>query len=447
MNVTGIDNRMLRRVVVASTIGTLVEWYDFFIYATAASLVFNKLFFPELSPLVGTLVSLGTYAAGFIARPIGGLLFGHIGDRFGRKSALVTTLLIVGIATFVIGLMPTYGTIGIAAPLILVFIRLLHGFGIGGEQGNAILICCEHAPAERRGFFGSWVMLGAPGGFVIPLGMFAVLNAFLSQEAFLSWGWRIPFLASAILVVIGLYIRLNLTESPLFAALRAENAQASAESPLAVVFRDNFRSVAWGCCAKLGESITFTTFAVIIVGYAVSQGIPRQVMINATLIAIVIELFTLPLFGWLSDKIGRRPVYLFGMGVVLVLAVPTFAVVYAMQTTWIWLLLVGIIAVGHSAAYATQAAFFSELFPTRIRASGVSVIQQFGALFGSVGALGAGWLLAAGGGSPWYYCGYLIVSQLITLLGAAMLPETAPIRVGASAATPVGLALADKPAR
>lgn len=427
-----ISASALRRVVVASTIGTTVEWYDFFIYATASSLVFNKLFFPNLSPLIGTLVSLGTYAAGFIARPIGGLLFGFIGDKYGRKSALVTTLMIVGFATFVIGLMPTYTTLGIAAPLILVVIRLLHGFGIGGEQGNAILICCEHAPEARRGYFGSWVMIGAPAGFVVPLGLFAVLNLTLSPEQFLAWGWRIPFLLSVVLVGIGLYIRMHLTESPAFARLRREAAAGAQRGPLSTVMKEHKGAAFWGCCAKLAESTTFTTFAVIIVGYAVSQGVPRQTMIDATLIAIICELVTLPMFGALCDRIGRRPVFFFGAIVCLALCVPAFAAVYLRVDSSVWLVLTVLLALGHSAMYATEAAFFSELFPTRARASGVSVIQQFGALFGSVLGLGAGWLLAAQtGGAPWLFCVYLIANYAITLLGVYMLPETAPARVAA----------------
>jgi len=210
------SSSMLRKVAIASCIGSTVEWYDFFIYATASALVFNKLFFPQLSPLIGSLVALGTYAAGFVARPIGGLVFGIIGDRQGRKSALVWTLLLVGTATFLIGLLPTYDVIGAAGALFLVLVRLIHGFGIGGEQGNAILITCEHAPNSSRGFYGSLVQIGAPFGFVLPLGIFAILTSALSDQAFLAWGWRIPFLLSALLVGIGLYIRLHLTESPLF---------------------------------------------------------------------------------------------------------------------------------------------------------------------------------------------------------------------------------------
>jgi MHS family shikimate/dehydroshikimate transporter-like MFS transporter len=416
-----VSNRALLKVAFASAIGTIVEWYDFFIYATASALVFNKLFFPNFDPLVGSLVALATYGAGFFARPIGGLLFGYVGDRYGRKSALVTTLLIVGIATFVIGVMPTYGTIGVAAPIVLLIIRLLHGFGIGGEQGNAILITCEHAPAARRGFFGSWVQLGAPTGFVLPLGIFALLTATLSESEFLSWGWRIPFLLSLLLVAIGLYIRLNISESPLFVQARARR-QGEAH-PLAEVLRTHPRELIFGCGAKIAESTVFTTFAVIIVAYATSRGIPRPVVTTVTLIAILVELPTLLLFGALSDRLGRRSVYLFGAVVSALLTFPIFALVYDNQTAYLWLGFVGIIAVGHSAMYGPQAAFFAELFPTGVRASGVSFVQQIGALIGSVGALAAGWLLQAGGGTPWLLCTYVVATCVITVISVLALPE------------------------
>lgn len=417
----GVSNSTLMRVAFASAIGTIVEWYDFFIYATASALVFNKLFFPSFDPLVGSLVALGTYAAGFFFRPVGGLLFGYIGDRYGRKIALVTTLLIVGIATFVIGLMPTYGTIGIAAPLILLFIRVLHGFGIGGEQGNAILITCEHAPGRRRGFYGSWVQLGAPAGFVLPLGIFAILTSTLSEQAFLSWGWRIPFLLSLLLVAIGLYIRLNLSESPLF--LKAREHRKGTSHPLGELLRTHPREVLLGCGAKIAESTVFTTFAVIIVAYATSRGIPRPTMTTATLVAILIELPTLLAFGAWSDKIGRRTVYVAGALVSAVLTIPTFALVYSNEVSYLWLAFVGVLAIGHSAMYGPQAAFFSELFPTSIRASGVSFVQQIGALIGSVGALAAGWLLQLGSGAPWYLCGYVIATCCITIACAWALGE------------------------
>lgn len=417
---------MLRKVALASCIGSTVEWYDFFIYATASALVFNKLFFPSFDPLVGSLVALGTYAAGFFARPIGGLLFGYIGDRYGRKNALVTTLLIVGIATFVIGLMPTYETIGIAAPLSLLFIRLLHGFGIGGEQGNAILITCEHAPAERRGFYGAWVQIGAPAGFVLPLGLFAILTSLLPNDQFMAWGWRIPFLASLLLVGIGLYIRLQLSESPMFTALRRSEQQN--RRPLRTLFQTHRRQLLLGCGAKLAESTVFTTFAVLIVAYATNRGIPRAIMTEASLIAILAELVALPLCGALADRWGRRPVYLFGAVVALILTAPVFALAYYRLDSLIWIGLVGVLSIGHAAMYGPQASFFAELFPTEVRASGISFVQQIGALIGSVGGLTAGWLLQLDEGKPWWLVTYVIVVSVITILSVAALPETAPRR-------------------
>jgi MFS transporter, MHS family, shikimate and dehydroshikimate transport protein len=418
---TATTPNMLRKVAIASCIGTTVEWYDFFIYATAAALVFNKLFFPNLDPLIGSLAALGTYAAGFVARPIGGLIFGIIGDRKGRKVALVTTLLIVGVATFVIGLMPTYDRIGIAAPLTLLFIRLLHGFGIGGEQGNAILITFEHAPEEARGYFSSWVQIGAPAGFVLPLGLFAVLSATMSNAAFLSWGWRIPFFLSILLIAIGLYIRLQLSESPLF-----RREQSREHHPLRAMLQTHRRDVLLGCGVKLLESTVFTTYAVILTAYAVSRGIPKPTMTTATLAAILIELVMLPLFGALSDRMGRRKVYMAGALLNMLLAVPAFWAVYADRPILIAAALIGVLGFGHSAMYGPQAAFFAELFPTRMRASGVSFIQQIGALIGSVGTLAAGWLLALAHGAPWILVTYLIAVGAITLACTYLLPETGP---------------------
>lgn len=418
--------RMLARVAFSSCLGSMVEWYDFFIYATAASLVFGELFFPKFDPLIGTLVALATYGAGFVVRPIGGLVFGVMGDRMGRKQALVTTLLMVGIATFVIGLLPSYATIGMAAPVILLVIRLLHGFGIGGEQGNAILITTEYAPSRQRGYYGAWVQIGAPAGFILPLGLFALLTGTLSPGAFMSWGWRIPFLASLLLVAIGLYIRLNLSESPLFRKLEASGGMQ--RNPLAVVLRQFPRSILLGCGAKLAESTVFTVYAVIITGYAVAHGVPRTTMTLATLLAIVIELAALPLFGALSDRIGRRPVYAFGAAISLVAAWPAFYAVYAGNTGLLWIMMIVTLGIGHPAMYGPQASFFAELFPTRMRASGAGFCLQIGALVGSVGTLGAGWLLTLGGGAPWLLCIYIAVMCAISFACVLALHETAPAR-------------------
>ena len=417
-----VSGAAMRKVAFASAIGTIVEWYDFFIYATASALVFNKLFFPNFDPLIGSLVALTTYAAGFFARPVGGLVFGYVGDRYGRKGALVTTLLIVGIATFVVGLMPSYNQIGIAAPITLLLIRLLHGFGVGGEQGNAILITCEHAPAGRRGFYGAWVQLGAPAGFVMPLGIFSILTYSLSDADFLAWGWRIPFLLSILLVGVGMYIRLSLSESPLFQKQRVQNARQ--KHPLVELLQTYPREVILGCGMKIAESTLFTGYAVLVVAYATNRGIPRPTMTMVTLIAILIELPTLLLFGALSDRLGRRPVYIFGALMGALVTVPLFSMIYSGNTAFLWLAFIGVLSIAHSAMYGPQAAFSAELFPTHIRASGVSFVQQIGALIGSVGALGAGWLLQLDGGAPWYLCTYIIGACLITIVSTWLLQET-----------------------
>ena len=332
----------------------------------------------------------------------------------------------VGIATVLVGLLPTYDTIGVWGAIALMLIRLVHGFGIGGEQANAILITFEHAPPRSRGFYSSLVQLGAPGGFVLPLAVFALLEATLSTDAFLSWGWRIPFLLSAVLVGIGMFIRLRITESPLF-----QRQHQRERHPLKAMLAQHPRTVLVSMGAKLAEATVFNTYAVVYTAYAVSHGITRGTMTQATLIAIVLELITLPLFGLLSDRWGRKPVYALGCALGLLGAFPSFYVIYGGLTGAIPAALIVMLALSHSLMYAPQASFFSELFPIGVRASGLSFVVQIGSMIGSVGSLAAGWLLTlGGGGGVWLLAGYITAIAALSLICTFALPETAPARTG-----------------
>ncbi len=366
----------------ASMIGTTVEWYDFFLYTSAAALVFNTLFFPTYDPLTGTLLAFTTYALGFVARPIGGLVFGHFGDKIGRKKLLVVSLLMMGGATFAIGLLPTYATIGVAAPLLLVLLRLVQGFALGGEWGGAVLIVSEHGDARRRGFWASWPQAGVPLGNLVATAVLAILAAVQSDAAFEAWGWRIPFLLSAVLVVIGLWIRLAVSESPVFleAARRAEERGVAEKAPIAQVFRHSWRQVLIAMGARMGENVSYYIITAFILVYITeSLGLSKSMGLNAVLIGSAIHFATIPLWGLLSDVVGRRGVYLFGavgMGLwgfvfFAMLDTRSFAMI-ALATT------VGLVL--HGAMYGPQAAFFSELFGTRVRYSGASIGYQLASI-------------------------------------------------------------------
>ncbi len=301
----------VRRVIVASLIGTSLEWYDFFIYGTAAALVFNKLFFPSFEPLVGTLLAFATYAVGFIARPLGGVVFGHYGDRLGRKNVLVVTLLLMGIATFAIGLLPTHATIGVWAPILLVALRFLQGLGLGGEWGGAVLMTLESGDTKRRGLNASWPQVGVPIGLLLANGVLSLMGAVTSDAAFLSWGWRVPFLLSGVLVLVGLWIRLTIAESPLFREVATEDTKTKA--PIIAVLRMYPRQVLLAIGARVGVDVAFYTFVLFITTYVATYlKLPRGYALNAVLIAAAAQVFLIPWFGAMSDRFGRRPVYLFG---------------------------------------------------------------------------------------------------------------------------------------
>ena len=418
------DLKKVRKTAGASFIGTMAEYYDFFIYGTASALVFNKIFFPDVDPLLGTLAAFATYAVGFFARPLGGIVWGHIGDKIGRKKALIWTLLITGLGTFAIGLMPTYETIGLWAAVILVFVRLLQGFGVGGEQGGAVLLTAEAAPPNRRGFFASLVQMGSPAAYLVPSALFAFLTTQLSEEQFLAWGWRIPFLLSIVVVAIGLWIRLRIDESEVFKEVK-ENAKSQA--PIKVVFRESRREVFLGIGSKFVEAAVFPFYTVFLVAYSKNLGNDSAFVLQAIIIAILAELAMIPVWGWLTDKIGRKKVFLGTAVLNLVLIWPAFAAIASGDTLPIVAVLVAGLALGHAGTYAPQASFYPELFAVRGRYSGVSIVWQFGAMIASGPfTVVATALLVAGGGSITGVAIYVSAMILVSIVCLALLPETAP---------------------
>ena len=371
----------LRRVVAASMIGTTIEWYDFFLYGSAAALVFNRLFFPDYDPLVGTMLAFATYALGFVARPVGGIVFGHYGDRIGRKHLLMLSLILMGVATVLIGLLPTYNQIGIWAPIALILLRLVQGFAVGGEWGGAVLMAAEHGDARRRGFWASWPQAGVPAGNLLAAGVLALMAGLQTEEDFLSWGWRVPFLLSALLVVVGWYIRNRVSESPMFEKALDE-AEIPPKAPAMDVLRERPGALVLGAGLRIGENISYYILTVFSLTYLVDVAAEsRSLALNALLAGAAVQFFAIPLFAMLSDRIGRRPVYAFGG---LGLAAWSFAMFPLLgsgdNASIVLALVVGLVL--HGAMYGPQAAFITELFPTRIRYSGVSLAYQLTAIVG-----------------------------------------------------------------
>jgi len=382
----------LRRVVMASLIGTTIEWYDFFLYGSAAALVFNKLFFPEFDPLTGTLLAFATYALGFVARPVGGVVFGHFGDRIGRKRLLMLSLVLMGVATIFIGLLPTYAQVGIWAPIGLIALRLVQGFAVGGEWGGAVLMAAEHGDAARRGFWASWPQAGVPAGNLLAAAVLAIMAAVQSEADFLDWGWRVPFILSALLVVVGWYIRNRVAESPMFEA-EFDAAEAPARVPAVEVLHERPKALVLGAGLRVGENISYYILTVFSLTFLVDVSKEsRSLALNALLIGAAVQFLAIPLFAALSDRIGRRPVYAFGAFGLAAWCFVMFGLLGSGdKASIIFALVVGLVL--HGAMYGPQAAFIAELFPTRIRYSGVSLAYQLTSIVaGSLAPIIALWL-------------------------------------------------------
>jgi MFS transporter, MHS family, shikimate and dehydroshikimate transport protein len=418
------ETSSLKQVVAASFVGTTIEWYDFFLYGTAAALVFNELFFPNAEPLIGTLSAFGTFAVGFAARPIGGIVFGHFGDRIGRKSMLVLSLLIMGVATFLIGVLPTYASIGVLAPVLLVLLRFAQGLGVGGEWGGAVLMSVEHAPKGRRGFFGSWPQMGVPAGLLLSTVVFAVMQGATTEEQFLAWGWRVPFLVSIVLVGVGLFIRLRIMESPAFKAVKDSGSEA--DRPIVDVVKNHPREVLVAMGMRVAENGTFYVLTVFVLAYGEDTlELAKGTMLTGVIIAAALGLFTIPLWGWLSDRFGRRPLYMAGAVISLLWAFPFFGLVDTKEPILIWLAIVVGVNFGHDLMYGPQAAYFSELFGTRVRYSGASLGYQLASVFaGGFAPLIATALLAAGGGEPTLVAVYMAAMAAITIVATWFAKET-----------------------
>jgi metabolite-proton symporter len=413
------------QVATASLIGTSIEWYDFFIFGTGAALVFPRLFFPTLSPISGQLASFLVFWVGFLGRPLGGIIFGHFGDRIGRKRMLVLTILLMGLGTFLIGALPSYATIGVLAPILLILLRLCQGVAVGGEWGGAVLMATEHAPAHRRGFFGSWPQIGVPIGVILSSLIFNAVVAWFPGESLLSIGWRIPFLLSIILVVVGLFIRMRITETPDFEQLKAD--QAIDPMPIISVLRRNWKTVLLAAGAFFVCNGSFYIFITFLVSYATGiLHVPASYILNATLISSAVLWIVLPLAGAWTDRVGRLPVYLGGAVLMAVVAFPVFWLVdMKSPLTIIIAVCLGQLPLGMM--YGPQAAFFSELFGADVRYSGASLgYQAASVLAGGLAPTIATTLLLWSGNASWTIALYVIVMSAITFVSVYLAGETRP---------------------
>ncbi len=417
------ERRRLIEAIVASTVGTTIEWYDFFLYGTAAALVFPQLFFPEFDPFVAQVLAFGTFTVGFVARPLGGMVFGYLGDRLGRKSTLVLTLLLMGVSTVLIGVLPTYTRIGVAAPLLLTALRFLQGIGVGGEWGGAVLLALESGHRGRRGFYASWPQAGVPLGLLTSTAVFGLFREALTPEAFLDWGWRVPFYLSGLLIAVGLLIRTRIAETPLFAQLRQSDQVA--QHPVREVLTRHWRQVLLAGGARFTENACFYLFSVYVLTYTEQLGIPTRLTLFAVNLAAAIEFFTIPLFGMLSDHWSRRHTYVLGCVFLMVFALPYFALLQTCNPIAVVAAVVVSLTVGHALLYSVQASLIPELFGTRLRYTGASLGYQLAAPFaGGLAPNVAATLTRYFPGQYWLLAAYIVLASMVSLVCVLCLAET-----------------------
>lgn len=414
------------KVVAASLIGTTIEWYDFFLYGSAAALVFGPLFFPGNDPLTGTLLAFATYAVGFAARPVGGVVFGHFGDRIGRKKMMVVSLMMMGLATVAIGLLPTYATLGIMAPVLLVLCRLFQGFAVGGEWGGAVLMISERGDPRRRGFWASWPQAGLPAGQAISVAVLAILAVTMDTADFNAWGWRIPFLLSGVLVVVGLWIRFSISESPLFQeAQQAASEKQEKRLPLFVVLKHYKREVLFAIGSRFCENVTGYLFTAFVLVYGTQEaGIAREQILLGVFVGSLFHFASVPFWGSMSDRYGRRPIIIFGA---LGVSIWGFAIFPLIATGSTFLAIVGISValIFHGAIIGPQAAFVSELFGTSVRFTGASLGTQFASIFAGAWAPMIAVALLAAFGSHVPIAVYGALAGAVTIIALILAPESA----------------------
>jgi metabolite-proton symporter len=411
------------RVILAASVGSALEWYDFFLYGTAAALVFGELFFPKSDPVVGTLLAFLTFGVGFVVRPLGGILFGILGDRLGRKPVLVATLLMIGIGTTLIGVLPTYAQIGYWAPALLVAMRVVQGLGAGAEYGGAVIYLVENAPPKHRGFWGSFAPLGVSVGNLLAAGAFALVTL-LPREDLMSWGWRLPFLASFLLIMVGIYVRLKVTETPVFTEAVVARGKIERNPAMEALKRHprNFFVVLGARLAENGLGYLFPVFGL---SYVVTTlGVPRSDALSALMLAFVIELFAIVGFAALSDKVGRRPVYMFGALAGIAWAFPFFWLVGTKEWIWIAVAFIGARAVVTAAMFGPQAAYFAELFPPQRRFAGFAFARELGSLLAGGPAPFVAAALVAAFGSWWPVACYAAFLAACTAFAIWCGPET-----------------------
>lgn len=414
------DEKTIRKVVISALVGASLEWYDFFLYGVVAGIVFNKLYFPSGDITVSTMLAYATFAVGFVTRPLGGVIFGHFGDKLGRKSMLVITLMIMGIATFLIGLIPTYDQIGIAAPLLLLLMRVMQGIGLGGEWGGAVLMAYEYAPKEKRGFYASLPQIGLAIGLCMASGIVALLSWLLTDAQFMAWGWRIAFLLSGVMVAVGMYIRLSVQETPEFAAVKEHNAE------LRIPFVDMIRrypgNVLKGMGARYIDGVFFNIFGVFSISYLTNTvKISRTDALIGVMAAAMVMIITIPYFGRLSDRIGRTKVFMWGSIITALSSFPAFWLMTHAEgnVTLIWLSIVIPFGILYAAVYGPEAALFCDLFDAKVRYTGISFVYQFSGIFASgITPIIATALLKSGGGEPWQVCMYVVFAGAVSAVCA-----------------------------